>query len=213
MREGRIVRTLEEAQEEMRREYLWPTVMVDSWQFGKLPVDQRLRQLAIGYSESAKRLCRQLGEQSETLTWPLAAAVCFCYRHAVELFLKSCILHRVPEIERCTHDISSLRDQYFRLYPYKEFEFQTPYDLNLEDIEALLGGRADREDFETKHDQVYRYLSDKQGRSPKGSYNFAPGVWLSMIERLEDDINRVWENIRELDGKAEPGAAADGGDM
>ena len=54
---------------------------------------------------------------------------------------------------------------------------------------------ADIEAFERKHDQVYRYLSDKQGRSPKGNYSFGPGAWLSMIERLEEDMIHIWDNI------------------
>lgn len=188
----------------------WPGVGVDSWEFGHLPVDERLRQLSLGYLRSARKLCIGLGEDPSELTWPTAAVVCFCYRHAVELFLKSCILHREP-VEKCDHDISKLQKQYCRLYPQEEFDFQTPYDISLEDVEELLGGRADIEAFERKHDQVYRYLSDKQGRSPKGGHMFAPGSWLSMIERLEDDMVRIWDNIRKQDGSAEPDAAADRG--
>jgi hypothetical protein len=143
----------------------WPGVAVDSWQFGQLPVDERLNQLALGYLQSAKKLCIGLGEDPSELTWPRAAVVCFCYRHAVELFLKSCILHREP-VEKCDHDISKLQNQYSKLYPQQEFDFQTPYDISFEDVEELLGGGPDIEAFERKHDQVYRYLSDKQGRSP-----------------------------------------------
>ena len=147
-------------------------------------------------------LCNKLGENPSELAWPRAAVVCFCFRHAVELFLKSCILYREPRIVKCSHDIRELKDQYFRLYPHREFDFQTLYDLNVKDVEELLSGRAEREDFESKHDQVYRYLSDKQFRSPKGMNNFALGCWLWMIERLEADIERIWDNIRELDDSA-----------
>jgi hypothetical protein len=189
----------------------WPGVGVSSWEFGKLPIDERLHQLALGYLRSAKILCIGLGEDPSELNWPRAAVVCFCYRHAVELFLKSCILHREP-LEKCDHDISKLRKQYFRLYPYQEFYFKTIYDISLQEVEELLGGRADIEDFERKDDQVYRYLSDKQGRSPKGGHMFAPGGELSVIERLEDDISRIWDRIRELDGRTEPEVTVDGGE-
>jgi hypothetical protein len=187
----------------------WPGIAVDSWKFGKLPVDERLRQLALGYLESGKKLCILLGEEPAELTWPRGAVVCFCYRHAIELFLKSCILHRVSEIEKCSHDISKLRQQYFELYPSQEFYFQTPYDISMEDVEELLGGRMEVEDFERKHDQVYRYLSDKQGRSPKSGHVFAPGCWLSMIEHLEDNIVRIWDIIRAMDTGTEKGAVPD----
>src|SRR5262249_48157885 len=130
----------------------WPGVVISSREFGKLPVDERLRQLALGYLQSAKALCIGLGENPSELNWPRAAVVCFCYRHAVELFLKSCIWHRKP-VEKCNHDISNLQKQYFRLYPHQEFDFQTLYDISLEDTEELLrqldpGSRIDIEDFE-----------------------------------------------------------------
>jgi len=190
----------------------WPGLAVDSKEFGQQAVDKRLRELAIGYVQSAKLLSTFLGQNPNELSWPRASVACFCYRHAVELFLKSCILHRLPAIEKCSHDISILRRDYLRLYPGPEFFFETPYDISIDDLDELFGVRvAMVEDFERKHDQVFRYLSDKQGRSPRGLYVFGPGGWVSLCERLESDINRVWTKISELDGAGEPGATADGG--
>src|SRR5262249_47330299 len=160
--------------------------------------DERLRQLALGYAQSAKILCIGLGEEPSGLTWPRASVVCFCYCHAVELFLKSCILHRGP-VEKCDHDISKLQKQYCCLYPQQEFDFQTPYGISFEDLQELWGGGLNIEAFERKPDQIYRYLSDKQGLSPKGIYCFGLGAWLSMIERLQEDIVRIWDNIRKQD--------------
>jgi hypothetical protein len=181
----------------------WPGVGVASREFGQLPAAERLRQLAIGYLESGKLLCINLGENPNELTWPRAAVVCFCYRHAVELFVKSCILHREP-VEKCDHNISSLQKQYLRVYPEPEFHFQTPFDFwdIVEDLEEQFGRPViDIEDFERKEDQVYRYYSDKQGRSPKGWHMFGPGAWFSMIERLECDMKRIWERVRALDSR------------
>lgn len=172
----------------------WPGICIASREVGQLPVSERLRQLALGYLESAKTLCIQLGSNPSDLTWSRATVVCFCYRHAVELFLKACILHREP-LKKCDHDISKLRQQYCQIYPHPQFDFETIYDISLEEIETLLGGRTDVEDFERKPDQVFRYLSDKDGRSPKGEYIFAPAGYLSIIERLEQDIARVWRTI------------------
>jgi hypothetical protein len=175
----------------------WSGVVVDSKQFGQKPFDERLHELALGYLQSAKLLCILLGEHPNELSWPRASVVCFCYQLAVELFLKSCILHRIPAIEKCSHDISKLKKEYSRLYSQQEFHFETPYDISLDDLDELFGVQvAHVEDFERKHDQVFRYLSDKMGRSPKGIYVFAPGSWLTMCEQLEADIHRIWDNIR-----------------
>jgi len=190
----------------------WPGLAVDSKAFGQQPVDTRLRELALGYVQSAKLLSIFLGDKPHELCWPRASVACFCYRHAVELFLKSCILHRLPAIQKCSHDISVLRKEYLRLYPEPKFDFESPYDISLDDLDELFGVQvALVEDFERKQDQVFRYLSDKQGRSPRGLYVFGPGLWVSLCERLQSDINRVWARIREVDGAGEPDAAADGG--
>lgn len=201
MREGQIITTHEEI-DAILQELKWPGVRVDSSEFGELPVHERLHQLAIGYLSSAKSLCTELGENPALLSWPRASVVCFCFRHAVELFLKSCILYRIREIQKCSHDIASLRKQYLGLYPGPAFFFQLPmwWSLSDEDMEHLGMGKGDLQDFEKSHDQVYRYLADKQGRSPKGLYNFGPGAWLWMIEQFEKDIDRIWANIQESEG-------------
>ncbi len=190
----------------------WPGLGVGSKEFAQKPVDERLRELALGYVQSAKLLCVSLGERPNELSWPRASVACFCYRHAIELFLKSCILHRIPAIDRCSHDISTLRKEFLRLYTHADFYFETPYDISLDDLDELFGVQvALVEDFERKPDQVFRYLSDKKGRPPRGVYFFAPGSWLSLCERLESDINRIWAKISDLDGSAEPGPATSGG--
>lgn len=185
----------------IRGVHRYPNVGVTSWEFGQSPAPERLRQLAIAYLESGRLLCKHLGEHPDELTWPRGAVVCFCYRHAVELLLKSCILHR-EQIEVCDHNISSLRRQYLRLYPGQEFNFRTPYDISLQDIENEIGrGGIDIEGFERNKDQVYRYFSDKQERAPKGEYIFGLGTWLSMLDQLEMDICRIWDLIRASESK------------
>ena len=102
----------------------WPGVAVDSCVFGEMAFAERLSELSSGYLESAKLLCVRLGENPDELNWPRGSVVSFCYRHAVELFLKSCITLREP-VEKCDHKISNLRRQYLKLYPGKEFRLIT----------------------------------------------------------------------------------------
>ncbi len=188
----------------------WSGVVVDSKQFGQKPWDERLRELALGYLQSAKQMCTLLGQHPDELTWPRASVVCFCYWHAIELFLKCCIVHRIGAIEKCSHDISNLRKEYSRLCPQQQFDFDTPYDFSLDDLDGLFGVKvALVEEFERKGDQVFRYLSDRQGRSPRALYVFAPGGWLTLCEQLEADIHRIWANINEVDSRAEPEVAPD----
>ena len=198
MKPGRIFQTPQESLQALENEARWPGLRVDSPQFASLPFHDRLRGLAEGYLSSAKSLCEIVGETPELLDWPRASVVCFLYRHALELFLKACIVYGGGDIHKCSHDIPILLGQYFDLYPDAAFRIQIPWSLSMDDIESALGVRPDVEPFEEKPDQVYRYLADRHGSQPKAIYSFAPGTWLWMIERLEDDVNRVWANIREF---------------
>lgn len=207
MREGRVYsfeepkpcRTIEEARERAKH-IRWSEVWVESENFGKLPLHERLRQMAFGYLRSAKSQCIELGEHPDRLDWPRASAAIFAYHHSYELFLKACILYRVPVAsEKMHHSVPKLLKRYHELYPVdKFFAFDCFWWLDFDDLDEMVGGKAlVIEDFEKKEDQVFRYFSGKVGESPKALHIFAPGVWLDMIEHTEEDMIRVWENILE----------------
>ncbi len=187
MRKDQIIPTHREM-DAIPQEPRWPGVTVDSSEFVELPVHEQLRQLAIGYVSSAKSLCAELGENPALRSWPRALVVCFCFRHAVELFLKCCIYYRTQKIKG-DHDITSLKKEYHRLYPGTDFFFQLPLFWS-----QKMGG-SHVEDFEKKLDQVYRYFVGMEGQPPKRLYNFPPGTWLTIIEKFEEDIDRIWANI------------------
>lgn len=169
----------------------WANLYVSSSEFGNLPAVERLQKLAFSYLESGKILCSHLGENPAELNWQRASVVCFCHRHAIELFVKSCILCREP-IEKCDHKISKLLQQYFKLFPGDDFYINTTYEISIDDIELQFGKNClNIEDFERNDDQVFRYFSDKVGRPPKTIHMFGPGCWLSMIERLQGDMERI----------------------
>ncbi len=159
---------------------------------------------SLGYARSAKSLCAELGEHPERLDWPRASVILFCFYHAVELFLKACILYRSPGEKLGHHSVPHLMDRYHDLYPRdKFFAIQNSFGTDVRALaEAFAGpGAIDIEDFEEKKDQVFRYLSDKEGREPKGLYFFGPGCWLMQVQQFEDDMDRIWGNILELAGE------------
>ena len=88
MREGRVhafeepkpCRTIEEARERAKQ-IRWSEVWVESENFGKLPLHERLRQMALGYLRSAKSQCIELGENPERLDWPRGSATIFGVPH------------------------------------------------------------------------------------------------------------------------------------
>ncbi len=199
MKEGRFY-SLEEV---LGMEYPWPGVGIDSHSFGHLPHHERLRQLALGYARSAKSLCTELGEKPERLDWPRASVILFCFYHAVELFLKACILRRSPSEKLGYHSVPRLMDRYHDFYPCDQFfAIQNSFGVDVRAIAEAVGGPGaiDIEDFEERQDQVFRYLSDKDGRGPKGTWSFGPGCWLRQIEAFEDDTDRIWGNIAEAYG-------------
>jgi len=171
----------------------WPGVWVQSEPFGRDAVPERLHQMSIGYLRSAQTLCCDLGEHPEHLDWPRASVTYFCVYHAVEVFLKACVLLRAPG-DKLHHKVSKLQDRYCELYPdIKEaFHIETPWDLSFEKM------GVDVEGYEHHTDQVFRKMSGKSMASPKSIHVFSPGMCLLMCERLEAEMARVWGAVREV---------------
>lgn len=174
----------------VRGMHRWPESHANSIEFAELPPAERLYQLAEAYVQSARILCERLGENSDEVTWPRASVIYFCYRHAVELFLKSCILHKNP-LDACDHDIGRLRKQYATIYPESRMDFETPYDVGFNELEEILGVPLGLSGIEKSHDQIYRYFGDRHGAAPRSQHYFSAGSCMSMIERLEADMNRI----------------------
>ena len=172
----------------------WPDIAVDSQAFAKTPPHARLHELASAYLESGKLLCVQLADNPSQLTWPRSAPASFCYRHALELFIKSCILHRQP-VAKCDHNISGLLKQYDRLFPGDAYRIYT--EPELPDLVGPLG--IELAAAERNPDQVLRYFADKRGGAPHATYGFSPKDCYSRLEQLERDMTRIWRAILDDD--------------
>jgi hypothetical protein len=62
----------------------------------------------------------------------------------------------------------------------------------LERAERALGVKLNVDGFERKPDQVYRYMTGKDGSTATGVGMFAPGTCLLLCERLQEQFERVW---------------------
>ena len=168
---------------------------VTSDQFRLLQTHERLHSLALGYLQTAKSLCAELIEKEHLLSWPRASAVYYCTHLAVELFLKAAIQARSGSFASI-HSIAGLTKQYVRLFPEPVYRFRTVWDMDLDDIEQLLGGTIGNK-VDRKADQVYRYYSGRSGELPSARHGFSPGLWLFGLDLLEERWTEIWPMICE----------------
>jgi hypothetical protein len=179
------------------RQLRWKLAGVESAEFAAQPFERRLFDLAVAYLESAKVLCVTLGEAPNETTWPRASVVYFTSYHATELFLKACIICGAPATKKFDHDIERLQNRFAELFPTIE-PLRTDWDMSVDTITGVFGLTWDAvllEDFEHKHDQVYRYGADMSGRTMRTDHAFAPAKWIQWIEYAEVDFARIWTAI------------------
>jgi hypothetical protein len=175
----------------------WPNVSVDSSAFRSLTTPERLHELSVAYLNSAMYLCQYIGENPNALDWPRASVVYFCLHHSIELFLKACILIRAPASEKLHHNIEKLQDRYCELYPdlKDEFHIESPWDIDLRSAAKEFGVSLNIQDFEYQSDQVYRYMTGKDGATTNSIHIFSPGSCLFMAERFQTDFARIWQAV------------------
>lgn len=171
--------------------------IVDNYAFRSMAAHERLHRLSIGYLNSAVCLCQDLNKHPDVLDWPRASVVYFCLHHAIELFLKACILVRSPGEKFTHHNIDKLQDRYCELYPdlKNEFHIESPWDVGLDRASELFQVVLDIHNFEYKTDQVYRYMTGKNGESTKSIHVFSPETGLLMTERFQNDFARIWQAV------------------
>ncbi|MEW5740441.1 MAG: hypothetical protein AB1938_16045 [Myxococcota bacterium] len=167
----------------------WPLRGVVSEDFAALREHDRLHQMALGNLQSSKSLCIELGENPDRISWPRGAVVYYLTHFAVELFLKACLLRGGRRFDR-THEISELQDAFDEAFPNHE-GVHTMWDINVVEL-AILGPVPDRR-IPAREDQFLRYFDDDAGT--RGEWSFAPAVFISEIEGLEEQFARVWKEL------------------
>lgn len=158
-----------------------------------LPVPDRLFMFARAYLESAEALCCQLASAPEKCTWANGAVVLMLSAHATELFLKSALLHRMPQDDVWSrgHSITRLTEDYRLHFTEAEFTWEVPFRVEVpvgltpEELSVL----------ETLRDAppsiLYRYPVDKTGQDWRGLYSFEPNSFLPVLEKLQNDFTRI----------------------
>src|SRR4051812_4402119 len=103
--------------------------------------------MTVAYLQSARVLCEALGGSS-TISWPRASVVLSKSSHAVELFLKACILTASPGEYVGHHDNQRLVQRFDELFP------------TLDPPDPVWDSRMSSN---LPTDQFFRYSADKTG--------------------------------------------------
>ncbi|MGH9889666.1 MAG: hypothetical protein ACREBE_29320 [bacterium] len=158
----------------------WPLTGVDSSAFSAMPNVQRMHDMAVAFLESARVLCEALGG-STTISWPRASVVLSTSSHAVELFLKACILTVSPNDNVGHHNSARLVQRFDELFPTLDPP-DPVWDPQMGDIPT---------------DQLFRYGADRTGVSLEGgdTLMFSPPIWIKWIEDHELLFRQIWSAI------------------
>jgi hypothetical protein len=164
-------------------------MMVGNWELSGKSIPSQFLAFAEAYLASACRLCRILKRSTRKRTYPRGAVVLFLAFHSVELFLKAAILNKSPN-EGLSHDIKQLLNRYRVLYPGKKYHFEIPFGTEYLGFEP-----PDKLPVPPPQDQTNRYPIDKKYREWEGTFGFIPETFLSTLETLQGDFDRIKKKI------------------
>lgn len=163
--------------------------MVGNWEMSGKPIPLQFLAFAEAYLDSACRLCRILKRSPRKRTYSRCAVVLYLAFHSVELFLKGAILNKSPN-EGLHHDVEHLSKRYRVLYPGKKYHFEIPFGT-----EYLGFDPPDGLPTPPPQDQVNRYPIDKKYSEWSGAFGFIPETFLSTLEVLQGDFDRMKKEI------------------
>lgn len=154
-----------------------------------LPPAAQFAAYAIAYLDSAQRLCTVLAHSHKKASFERGAVVLYLAAHAVELFLKGAILRKSPK-ERFSHDLEHLHSRYETLYPGKHYHLEIPFKSNyppgISSVE-----KSNMKALSPPTDQLYRYPSDKEGKSWFGVYSFEAGSFQEELNALRQKFDSL----------------------
>ena len=167
-----------------------------------LQVHDQMFTYAEAYRNAAAIHCQHMIKDAASCTWPNASAVLMLTAHAVELFLKGAILKRSPNanVWDHQHSIDDLVAAYKAQFPESSFEWDIPFKggdgypdtFTVEQIKKI-------EELKKKircPSILYRYPVDKEGKEWRAMLGFEPRGFLSLLEQVETDFERIRSQLK-----------------
>lgn len=161
----------------------WKGVCTDSSKFKDFPSWKRLFLLSIEFLNTAKLLCKDVGNLKGDIRWTQGSISFYCIHMATELFLKSCIKKSGKKV-KLNHNVGDLYKTYLQLFKDESFWFPTPWGISGNKINEFFGFDV-ISGIDLNTDQLYRYFEDKNGTPSAGTHFFSPGYQLNYIIDLE----------------------------
>jgi hypothetical protein len=172
----------------------WPGILVNSEVFRRLPAPSKLYEQATAFLESARLLCEIAGSTCEKLVWSKGSVCYYCLNIATELFLKACILKSSHPQKVTTHNIPRLMKAYRQILPNKEFNFVTPFEPSLKEVEELIG-RSIGSEVDHHPDQLFRYGTGLDGNGSAAIHQFSPDYFYSYVVYLSEIWHKAWMEL------------------
>ena len=170
------------------------------------PVSDQLFLFADAYLESADSLCAVLCKNVDAATYAHGAVIMSLTFHALELFLKSAILRKVPTetfAGRAGHDLTNLHKRYTNLYPGNAMHFAIPFKRELPDTKELDPQVAEEllayvceQNKNMPEDQLHRYPISVDGKEWKAALGFEPNSFRMTILQLRSELAAVKVRIQ-----------------
>ena len=133
-------------------------------------------------------------------TWPSnfyrGQPVVWLAFHAVELFLKGCILKVDPNANASGHSLADLTTKLRDLAP--DVEFEPPFQPETFPPFPGLIEQAKRK--EKKVHEVLRYPTNTEGKPWSGAHGFSAPLFRDTLARIRKDTERLYDRFFEKQG-------------
>jgi hypothetical protein len=170
--------------------------MIGNWDILNLSEPMRYIEYAKAYLQASIAMCLRMKENESHCTWSNACVVMMLASHSVELFLKGAILAKKSTANLGNHHLEYLNAIYRETYSDPKYHFEVPFKtscLGMTDmeIEALKKDRP-------QPSILFRYPVWKRGVEWEGVYGFEPQGFLSLLDSLRENYDRVLAQIRNI---------------
>ena len=172
-----------------------------SEELDQLPNWDRSFWLSRAYLEASQCLCSSMIAGDFSSQYSSTRVVLHLARHGIELFLKAAIELTGIRTEKFGHNLSSLYEEYWKLYPDHSFYFLMPSRFMVSPTLDIFP-EVYRELHATL-DQRHRYGKDRKGNSFATPEVFEPQIVLRELEELRKSLVILeWSKIKLRSGQS-----------